>query len=67
MTRSLCAASLAALSACGQPGDFCDVVAGPIRFPPEVAEVVVPGARPEAVALDVQNRYGEANCPGWPG
>jgi len=61
-------ASLASLSACAPqpgPGLFCDVVQGPITFPAPVAAVVVQGARPEAVSLDAQNRYGESNCPGW--
>lgn len=43
-------------------GDFCDVVSGPILFPAEVSAVVVQGARPEAVKIDAQNRYGERNC-----
>lgn len=67
----LCAACLATLSGCetwrkpATGGEFCDVVTGPIAFPPPVARVVVAGARPEAVRLDAQNRYGNANCPGW--
>ena len=42
--------------------DFCDVVPSQIQFPPEVAEVVVGGARSEAVRIDAQNRYWLANC-----
>jgi hypothetical protein len=45
---------------------FCDVVSGPIQFPEQVAAVVVQGARPEAVKIDTQNRYGAARC-GWKG
>jgi hypothetical protein len=55
---------LASLSACAPPGDFCDVVSGPILFPGEVAAVVVQGARPQAVKIDTQNQYGAARC-GW--
>lgn len=61
-------ASLASLSTCGLApggGQFCDVVQGTITFPAPVAAVVVQGARPEAVSIDAQNRYGEKNCPGW--
>ena len=43
-------------------GRFCDVVSGPIAFPRAVAESVVAGAREEAVRIDAQNRYWEANC-----
>jgi hypothetical protein len=57
---------LASLSACAVPGDFCEVVSGPIQFPEQVAAVVVQGARPEAVKIDTQNRYGAARC-GWKG
>lgn len=45
-------------------GQFCDVVAGPILFPPPVAQVVVQGARAEAEMIDVQNGYGRDNCTG---
>ncbi len=68
MTRLWLIVSLAATSACAPQigaGLFCDVVQGPIEFPRPVAEVVVQGARAEAVAIDTQNRYGAANCPGW--
>jgi hypothetical protein len=64
MILSLCAVSL--VSACAAPGDFCEVVSGPIQFPEQVAAVVVQGARPEAVKIDTQNRYGAARC-GWKG
>jgi hypothetical protein len=57
---------LASLSACAPAGDFCEVVSGPIQFPEQVAAVVVQGARPEAVRIDTQNRYGAARC-GWKG
>jgi hypothetical protein len=57
---------LASLSACAVPGDFCEAVSGPILFPEQVAAVVVQGARPEAVRIDTQNRYGAARC-GWKG
>lgn len=66
MTPLWLTGSLVAVSACVPAGDFCDVVQGPIRFPAEVAAVVVQGAREEAVAIDVQNRYGEDRCPAWP-
>lgn len=65
LTKSLCAVSLAGLSTCGMQvgeGLFCDVVRGPIRFPGPVASVVVQDARPQAEAIDAQNRYGEAHC-----
>ncbi len=64
MILSLCAVSL--VSACAVPGDFCEAVSGPILFPEQVAAVVVQGARPEAVRIDAQNRYGAARC-GWKG
>ena len=57
---------LAIVSACAPAGDFCEVVSGPIQFPEQVAAVVVQGARPEAVKIDTQNRYGAARC-GWKG
>lgn len=45
-------------------GTFCDVVAGPILFPPPVAEVVVTEARDEAERIDTQNQFGYERC-GW--
>lgn len=64
MTSSLSVALLVGISACAPVGNFCDVVSGPILFPEAVAGVVVTEARREAERLDVQNRYGAANC-GW--
>lgn len=53
-----------ALSLCASPGDFCDVVSGPILFPADVAKVVVAEARGEAEQIHVQNGYGATAC-GW--
>lgn len=64
MILPLSLASLAIVSGCVAPGNFCEVVSGPIQFPAQVAAVVVQGARPEAVRIDAINRFGEANC-GW--
>jgi hypothetical protein len=59
--------ALLGVSGCGWSldtgsGRFCDVVSAPIAFPRAVAESVVAGAREEAVRIDAQNRYWEANC-----
>lgn len=67
MTLILCSLSLASLSACVPVtggNNFCDVVSGPIQFPAEVAQVVVAGAREEAVKISAQNAFGARNC-GW--
>jgi len=67
MTRHWWIVLAAGISACAPVAvtgarDFCDIVPAQIQFPPEVAEVVVGGARSEAVRIDAQNRYWLANC-----
>ena len=67
MTRLWWIVLAAGISACAPVayqggGAFCDIVPSQIQFPPEVAEVVVGGARSEAVRIDAQNRYWLANC-----
>lgn len=52
---------------CQNPGDFCDVVRGPIEFENEatVAAVIKTDRETVAEPLKVQNDYGRANCPAW--
>lgn len=56
----LLSASLA--GACSAPGDFCDVVSGPIEFPAATAQTLVREARPEVVRIDSQNTYWRSHC-----
>lgn len=58
-------ASLVAISACAPsaPGNFCDVVPGPIGFEAETAEQIVRTDRPAAEQIDAQNTYGREQCP----
>ena len=53
-----------AISMCAMPGDFCDVVRGPLDFAPATARQIVATDRDKAEAIDVQNVYGRAHC-GW--
>lgn len=53
-----------ALSACGQTGNFCDVVKGPHRFQASTTAAIIKTDRPEAVKLSAENAYGAAHC-GW--
>jgi hypothetical protein len=46
------------------PGDFCDVVTGPIAFAAGTASQVVATDRDMAERIDVQNSYGRRYCPG---
>ena len=55
---------LASLSACVEPGDFCDVVSGPILFSEDTGRVILATDGDAAKAIAVQNRYGAARC-GW--
>lgn len=57
--------SLVALSGCAAPGDFCDVVRGPILMTGGTAARVVATDRAAAEAIDTQNSYGRRNCSGW--
>jgi hypothetical protein len=45
------------------PGDFCDVVTGPIAFAAGTALQVVATDRDMAERIDVQNSYGRKYCP----
>lgn len=56
----LLSASLA--GACSVPGDFCDVVQGPLEFPAEAAQTLVREARAEVVRIDAQNTYWRNHC-----
>lgn len=56
----LLSASLA--GACSVPGNFCDVVQGPLEFPAETAQTLVREARPEVVRIDAQNAYWRSKC-----
>jgi len=54
---------LLAISGCAVvPGDFCDVVSGPLVFASETAALIVATDRRTAERIDVQNRYGERVC-----
>lgn len=50
------------LSACAVPGDFCDVVKGPLVFERETALSMVKTDRPDVESIKVQNDYGRKNC-----
>ena len=60
-TPVLLIASLASLSAC-VPGDFCDVVRGPLEFEAPTAAQIVATDRPTAEAISAQNSYWEGAC-----
>jgi hypothetical protein len=53
-----------AVSGCAVPGDFCDVVTGPIAFAAGTASQIVATDRDMAELIDVQNGYGRKYCPG---
>lgn len=59
-TMALLIASLVA--ACDVPGDFCDVVAGPVEFAPSTAAQIVRTDRAQAVSIDAQNAYWRRHC-----
>lgn len=60
----LTASAVAGVSACAQPGDFCDVWPGPLRFERETAAQMVETDRAAVIIIDTLNRYGATRCPG---
>lgn len=60
----ICLAALLAVASCTKPGDFCEVVTGPLDFAPETAAQVLRTDRPTAERIAVINSYGDAAC-GW--
>ena len=65
LTTATLLTALLGAGRCVAPGDFCDVVSGPLEFTPNTAARVVATDRATAEAIDVQNRYGAGNCSGW--
>lgn len=65
--RTLLILSLVALPSCIKPGDFCDVVRGPITFEESTAAAIGRTDVPAARRLAVQNAYGATHCHavGW--
>jgi len=61
MIRALLIASVASLSAC-VPGDFCDVVRGPLEFAPETSAQIVATDRDKAEQIAAQNDYWNNRC-----
>jgi hypothetical protein len=61
LTKLLLIGSLIGVSAC-VPGDFCEVVRGPLAFEAATAAEVVRTDRPTAEAIDAQNAYWRQNC-----
>ena len=61
MMMILLLASLS-VSACTQPGNFCQVVKAPLSFDPSTAQQMVKTDRADVERITVQNTYGEQNC-----
>lgn len=56
---------VSAVSGCTAPGDFCEVVRGPIKFQRETAAQILVTDRAAAEAVKNQNDYGFLVCADW--
>ena len=61
-TQALLMLSLASLSACVVPGDFCEVVLAPLEFEGATSSQIVATDRPTGESIAAQNAYWRSNC-----
>jgi hypothetical protein len=62
MIRALLIGSLASVSACVAPGNFCDVVLAPLEFEGATSSQIVATDRPTGESIAAQNAYWRSNC-----
>ena len=61
-TQALLMFSLASLSACALPGDFCEVVLAPLEFEAGTSAQIVATDRVTGESIAAQNAYWRRNC-----